>query len=1073
MAGEKSEGVLQNAEVTTGNKQAQTLNCAPAPRPGELCRVRRRLWLVNGAEAATDIASKSTLVSLVSVEDDSLGEEIQVIWEIEPGAEPVEASALPRATAFDSPDTFNAFLNALRWGASSLADQRTLLAPYRSAIQIEDYQLDPVIRAVQMPRANLLIADDVGLGKTIETGLVIQEFLSRHRARSVLIVVPATLQLKWRDEMREKFGLEFKIVNTETLKDLRRRRGVHVNPWTHFPRLITSIDFLKRERPTEMMREALPPGGIPRYPRTFDMLVVDEAHMCAPSGTGKYALDSSRTQVIREIAPHFEHRLFLTATPHNGYSESFSALLELIDNQRFAVGVTPDRKSLEAIMVRRIKAELALRPDGSVRFPKRVLHHLEVDYSVDEKEAHQNLKAYAAALKAAAAEASAAGSTGPLVSDFILKLLKKRLFSSPAAFLHTIEKHQQTLTGKVRKLAAGKDYKYDEEEFETEEEADEATQTLLESAAEELQGIFNKVKPLLSSLGTWGKRYAGRPDSKAQALLDWLAANIRPNGEFGARRVIIFTEYRDTQKWLHGLLTANQFAADGRLELLYGGMDPDERERIKAAFQSKPESTQVRILLATDTASEGIDLQNHCSDLIHYEIPWNPNRMEQRNGRIDRHGQRGVQANIYHFVAKGFEGNRPTPQQKPGSVEGDLEFLYRAALKLQNISRDLFGKVAPVLASQVEQAMLGKTTSLDLAQVEKEADLIAKQLKFERSIEKQIEAIHARLLETKNSLHVNSVSVKAVADLALTLAGQPPLRDAPLKGVWPSKDNALKDCPVFWMPKLHDSWSRCLEGLGHPHTLDIRPITFEHSVAAGRDDVVLIHLNHPLVQMSARLLRAEVWSQRDRRALNRVAVFGSTSVSKETTVAVAFARLIILGGDGTRLHEEIISGGFEIDAKGAGRRIDTLTKVQEIIDSGSTIDISKTEEKRVLSLQESVVDKLLASLASRAKERAKSLEATMTARANEEEAAITKVLEELRISIEKELKNERPAQLNLFEEEQLNRNVAALEQRLKRIPEEVARETSQIMKRFKNISTRLFPVAAAFYIPAGKGAACH
>ena len=217
---------MENTETTQVTTRVQAIACTPPPQPGELCRVRRRLWLVNSSESAADISSKSTLVSLVSVEDDSLGEEIQVIWEIEPGAEPIEASALPRATAFDSPDTFNAFLNALRWGASSLADQRTLLAPYRSAIQIEDYQLDPVIRAVQMPRANLLIADDVGLGKTIETGLVIQEFISRHRARSVLIVVPATLQLKWHDEMREKFGLEFKIVNTETLKELRRRRGV-------------------------------------------------------------------------------------------------------------------------------------------------------------------------------------------------------------------------------------------------------------------------------------------------------------------------------------------------------------------------------------------------------------------------------------------------------------------------------------------------------------------------------------------------------------------------------------------------------------------------------------------------------------------------------------------------------------------------------------------------------------------------------------------------------------------------------------------------------------------------------
>ena len=134
-----------------------------------------------------------------------------------------------------------------------------------------------------MTRVNLLIADDVGLGKTIEAGLVIQELLLRHRARSVLVVCPASLQEKWRLEMLEKFGLEFKIVDTTYVKELRRARGIHANPWTSFPRLIASMDWIKAGDPLRMLQDVLPPA--PAYPRKFDILVVDEAHNVAPAAS--------------------------------------------------------------------------------------------------------------------------------------------------------------------------------------------------------------------------------------------------------------------------------------------------------------------------------------------------------------------------------------------------------------------------------------------------------------------------------------------------------------------------------------------------------------------------------------------------------------------------------------------------------------------------------------------------------------------------------------------------------------------------------------------------------------------
>jgi superfamily II DNA/RNA helicase len=211
-----------------------------------------------------------------------------------------------------------------------------------------------------------------------------------------------------------------------------------------------------------------------------------------------------------------------------------------------------------------------------------------------------------------------------------------------------------------------------------------------------------------------------RPDAKAATLIRWLNDILRSNLRWSDTRAIIFTEYRDKQNWLHQLLADAGLTAGDRLLTLYGGLDTQERERVKAAFQAHPDQSAVRILLATDAASEGIDLQNHCSRMIHYEIPWNPNRLEQRNGRVDRHGQRADAVLIYHFVGRGFR-EQAEAAKAPGDLEGDLEFLMRAALKVDAIRQDL-GKVDPVIAEQVEDAMLGRRRTLDTREAERQAE---------------------------------------------------------------------------------------------------------------------------------------------------------------------------------------------------------------------------------------------------------------------------------------------------------------------------------------------------------------
>ncbi len=837
-----------------------------SPEIGELVVVRERPFVVSGSDRSSEpvdllrepAAAALHLVSLSSVEEDAIGEELQVLWELEPGARVVQRSALPEATGFDDPARIDAFLDSVRWGAASTrADVETIQSPFRSGIDIEDYQLDPVVRAVQMPRVNLLIADDVGLGKTVEAGLVLLELILRHRARRIVVVCPAGLQLQWRDQMRDKFGLEFRIVDTELMKSLRRERGLRANPWSHFPRLITSIDFLKRERPLRHFRETLPAEGEPIYPRRYDVLVVDEAHNCAPSGRGRYAVDSLRTQAVRHLARHFEHKLFLSATPHNGYPESFSALLELLDDQRFARGARWDERHLEAVMVRRLKRELPPRFDGTPRFPKRVVDPLEVAYSEEERGAHKILQEYAALRQASAAADPAV----KFAAEFILKILKKRLFSSPEAFALTLEKHEATLRSTRRPARELRPTlsllrRHAEDDEDADMDGDDATEEALGASSLALPALSGDEQDRLRRLRSWAESARRRADSKARVLVDWIERHLRPSGRWSDDRVIVFTEYRATQRWLHERLAAEGLTDGDRVLLLFGGMDSVERERVKAAFQYDPKASPVRILLATDAASEGIDLQNHCSRLIHYEIPWNPNRMEQRNGRVDRHGQRASEVRIFHFVGAGYReraAGAGSEERRPGDLEGDLEFLARAAMKVETIREDL-GKVGPVIASQVEEAMLGRRSRLDTAAAERADDPRRRLPKFERDLRARIARLGAELQESRRSLRLDPANVQKVVEIGLEVAGLPKLVPARVPGLWP--DPRRERCPVFDVPPLPGSWQQCAEGLRHPHTGKVRPIVFDHALAHGRDDVVLAHLNHRLVQMTLRLLRS-------------------------------------------------------------------------------------------------------------------------------------------------------------------------------------------------------------------------
>jgi superfamily II DNA or RNA helicase len=917
-----------------------------------------------------------------------------------------------------------------------------------------------------MPRVSLLIADDVGLGKTIEAGLVLQELVLRHRARTALVVCPAGLQLQWRDQMRDKFGLEFRIIDSEALGELRRRRGLGVNPWTHFPRLITSIDFLKRDRPMRLMREALPAPNEPLYPRRFDLLIVDEAHNVAPPGRGNYAIDSRRTECIRSLAPHFEHKLFLTATPHNGYTESFLALLELLDDQRFHRGMgEPDRKQLEAVMVRRLKKELPKNDLGRARFPERTLEAIEVDFSNDERRAHAFLQEYAE-LRSLDDE----GGADTFASQFLMKLLKKRLFSSPEAFRLTLEAHLESIARgsgskerprtRVREGILRREIERVEEDYAEDEEYEEESRALVRTTSRALRPLTPKEEKIVKELGQWAEKAASRLDAKAKALLEWLESLVRAEGKWTDTRVIIFTEYRATQKWLEAVLANHGYTQNGRLLTLYGGMSPEDREQIKHAFQSGPDVSPVRILLATDAASEGIDLQNHCSRLLHYEVPWNPNRMEQRNGRVDRHGQHAERVEIFHFVGKGWRAQRIDKETVPGTIEGDIEFLFRAAIKVNQIREDL-GNAGDVLAIQVEEAMLGKRTKLDEGKAAPRASAARKMLAFERKLAKQLADLMARLSASREELHIHPDSVKAVVDVGLALAGLPPLQATKVKGRTAGSAEA-----AWTVSPLGGTWAACLDGLPHPHTHEMRPIVFDQELAQDRDDLVLAHLGHRLVQMCVGLLRAEVWAPEGVRKLSRVSARVVTAL--EHPLLVAHARLVVLGGDNARLHEEVLVAGGALH-QGTFKPLGSehVARALENAARERPRRVPKNLEQDLVRLWGPAREPLQRTLEARMTERADSLAAALAERSDKEASDHEAILRELERSLRADLKEN--AQLDMWESkerEQYERDRQAMKTRLEALPDEIIRETQSIRARYDHPSSRLFPVAVSYLVPS-------
>jgi SNF2 family DNA or RNA helicase len=611
-----------------------------APEEGDFVFARGKSWIVERAEKAGSVQT----LHLVSCEDDSQGEAIQLAFATELQTQVLDPNDWsPLLTkSFEGPQRLGAYLRSTEWRTATAADRKLFQAPFRAGIRLDSYQLLPLAKALELPRVNLLIADDVGLGKTVEAGLIVRELLLRRRIEMIVVAAPASMLFQWQDELAQKFGLDFTIVDREHLLDTRRTRGFSANPWSVGSRFIVSHSVLSDETYMGGLRDLLSPF------RSGSMLILDEAHHAAPSSGTVWALESQLTRSVREIAGLFEHRLFLSATPHNGHSNSFATLLEILDPQRFTRGIDVEAKELEPVMVRRLKEDL--RRLGQP-FPERIVEPIRID----------GLPPDAPELRLAAMldeyRQSSAGGTRP---RFMFANLQQRLFSSIAAFHRTLITHRKTL------LRSRQDEEPPEIEAEPEllEDNDLVEIATQQAKAElgDLDAAITHVDRMLAISGA----ARDSADARVEAILDWIETEmLNVSHDWRDRRLLLFTEWDDTRRWLverlkEGLLQRSSSRVDlnGRILVFTGQTSLEERDRIKIAFNAPFDREPVRILVCTDAAREGLNLQARCYDLIHVDLPWNPSRLEQRNGRIDRKLQPSKVVNCRYFFYDQREEDR-------------------------------------------------------------------------------------------------------------------------------------------------------------------------------------------------------------------------------------------------------------------------------------------------------------------------------------------------------------------------------------------------------------------------------
>lgn len=587
----------------------------------------------------------------------------------------VDALARP----FDAdPTEFKLVAEARRIQLAGLFDP--MLAVTTSDIQPLPHQIKAVYGEL-LPRTPLryLLADDPGAGKTIMAGLYVKELILREDVHRCLIVAPGGLVEQWQDELYLKFGLRFEIFSTESAESAFGKSAFEERPLliARMDQIARNEDLVADLRGTE-----------------WDLVVVDEAHRMSAHYYGNELKRSKRFQLGEELGRIARHLLLMTATPHAGKADDFQLFLSLLDRDRFegrasgAAG-TVDTKDV----MRRMVKEALLTFEGKPLFPERRAETVPFELSEGERDLYEEVTAYVreGMNRAAKLDDKRRNTVG-----FALTVLQRRLASSPEAILRSLMRRSERLELWKQRLLNGEGVEksidealgdqgfedIDDDEFSA-AESEELEEELVDAATaartvEELDVELADLERLIAQARIVR---ASESDRKWSELRTIIEDETLKSDDGTPRKLIIFTEHRDTLEYLRARITTLLGRSDA-VEMIHGGVRRSERRRITAEFTHNKDC---HILLATDAAGEGLNLQA-AHLMVNYDLPWNPNRIEQRFGRIHRIGQHEV-CRLWNLVAS-------------DTREGDVfELLLR---KVEEQRKAYGGKVFDVLGAAFE-----------------------------------------------------------------------------------------------------------------------------------------------------------------------------------------------------------------------------------------------------------------------------------------------------------------------------------------------------------------------------------
>ncbi len=467
---------------------------------------------------------------------------------------------------------------------------------HRAAMEPAHYQLVPAAKALAQPRPRLLIADAVGLGKTLEVGILLSELIRRGRGRRILVVTLKSMLEQFQQEMWARFAIPLVRLDSAGLMRVQRKIPGNMNPFYYFDRVIISIDTLKRD------------GKYQRYLEQchWDATVVDECQHVAQRGKSG-AQRSQRARLAELLARTCDALIMTSATPHDGKPESFASLIQLLDPTAVADVYDYRQEEIRDLYVRRFKKDVAAETRDA--FAERALHRHKVRASAPEDALFERL---------ADATFHTIDSHGGNRGMLFRTLLVKSLLSSPAAVLETIEQRLRNL----QKLQPSKAVEHD--------------------------------RLLLEELQTLALRAVDKPTTKLTKLVGLLrAAGVGPRSE---TRVVIFSERLKTLESLATALRTELALPKEAVDVFEGSLDDARQQQLVRDFGT--EKSPLRVLLSSDAGSEGINLHFYCHRLYHFDIPWSLITLEQRNGRIDRFGQRHAPEVHYLLTEPGHERMR-------------------------------------------------------------------------------------------------------------------------------------------------------------------------------------------------------------------------------------------------------------------------------------------------------------------------------------------------------------------------------------------------------------------------------